>query len=90
MNELEDGNDITDSEESEYSGLEAEESTSEEDHENSFLESDDKVQNVTESGEVSTFRLTKKFLKVSITIETRLNSVLLFCSIFFIQIVMSR
>ena len=89
MNELEDGNDITDSEESEYSGLEAEESTSE-DHENSFLESDDKVQKGTESGEVSTFRLTKKFLKVSITIETRLNSVLLFCSIFFIQIVMSR
>ena len=87
MNELEDGSDISDSEESEYSGLEAEESTSEEEHGNSFLESDEEVQNFTKNGEVNTFRLAKKFLKVSTTIETRFTSILLFCSTFFIQIV---
>ena len=87
MNELEDGSDISDSEESEYSGLEAEESTSEEEHGNSFLESDEEVQNFTKNGEVNTFRLARKFLKVSTTIETRFTSILLFCSTFFIQIV---
>ena len=87
MNELEDGSDISDSEESEYSGLEAEESTSEEEHGNSFLESDEEVQNFTKNGEVNTFRLARKFLKVSTTIERRFTSILLFCSTFFIQIV---
>lgn len=74
MNELEDESDISDSERSEYSGLEAEDSTSEEDDKNSFLESDEEGQNVTKNGEVSIFRLAKNFLKVSTTIEASVTA----------------